>query len=233
MTDYSPDQVRCEVGALPLRSVPPNYRPTEIMEALTVLARLDAPLGDHHPMAPKPVTRTGVTLAAVAAVVAIACGSGDNGPSTAPKGGDDKPAASEAVKASTVKVGATLVLTDKMLGEESSAEITVAAPKTATKDKSGFGKPEKGQYLVLTVTAVSKTGKYHANPFSFKLVGADNTVYETAFAEFPPQLNAADLAAGQKTSGNIVFDIPKGALTGMKVALKDPLGESDLGYWTL
>jgi len=83
------------------------------------------------------------------------------------------------------------------------------------------------------VLAVGKTGTYHANPFNFKFVAADGTVSEATFASVKPLLNATDLQAGQKVEGNVIFDLKQGAEKGGKVALKDPLGSADVGYWTV
>jgi hypothetical protein len=169
---------------------------------------------------------------AVLAALAIACGSG-NGKTGASTGDNPSPAGTGPV---TAKIGEKVSLTSTFLDDTDTVEITVANPKQYTKEPGEFGsRSEKGIFLVLTVTITCTEGTYSANPFNFKFVAADGTAYEGAIAVFKPALDAVDLSKGQKTSGTIVFDVPKAAVKGGKVQV-DGIGtdyNEPAAYWAL
>jgi Domain of unknown function (DUF4352) len=174
---------------------------------------------------------------AVFAAFGIACGSGDTDTSVKGGAGEQVQSAPAEKATATAKVGQTVTLTNKLLDEKTAIDVTVAKPKQYAKEPGEFGsKPEKGVFLVLDVTVVSKEGTYGANPFNFKFVAKDGTASEIAIAvAFKPQLDATDLSAGQKVAGKIVFDVPKSALTGGRVQI-DGVGldyDKPAAYWTL
>lgn len=172
-----------------------------------------------------------------AAVTALACGGG-SGTKSSVSGGHGtgvKTAAPE--KATTAKVGQTVTLTSNDLGDKTVVEVTVANAKQYSKEPGDFGsKPEHGVFLVLNVTALCKEGTYSPNPLNFKFVAKDGAVSEGAFSgAFNPQLEATDLAAGQKASGKIVFDVSKASMTGGRIQI-DGVGldfDQPAAYWTL
>jgi len=90
------------------------------------------------------------------------------------------------------------------LGDKLDVTLTVSSPKTHAQEPGDYGmKPGHGTFLVVTVTgqvAAGGEGSYHLNPFNFGFVGSDGTVYDIAFASFPNNLDAVDMAAGQKRS---------------------------------
>lgn len=177
---------------------------------------------------------TAVLVAAGAALV-IACGGG--GTSTTSETGtttNGSGAAAEKEQAPTVAtapVGQALKMTRDFLGEETVVEITVSEVKTGVKSNNQFLKPEKGQFITAKVVVKAVKGKYHANPFSFKLVGADGAVFDPGLGVKEPNLGATELAAGQNVTGYITFDAAVGAEKGGKIALKDWASEGDAGYW--
>jgi hypothetical protein len=153
-----------------------------------------------------------IGLAALAAL-ALACGAGNDDTSSKVNGGSGKPVESAAAEksAATAKVGQTVTLTNDGVGDKTVIDVTVTNAKQYAKEPGEFGgKPEHGVFLAFDVTALCKSGTYHANPFNFKFVAKDGAVSEIALTVgFKPQLNATDLSAGQKTTGKIVFDVPK------------------------
>ncbi|MEV4411018.1 DUF4352 domain-containing protein [Catellatospora sp. NPDC049609] len=180
-----------------------------------------------------------LTLAAtVTAATMLACGAGAGDTSSSVSGGDAKSVEAAPEPTTAVgKVGQTITLSSELLGDKTAVEVTVTNPKQHTKEPGSFGsKPEKGVFLVLDVTVVCKQGTYHANPYNFKFVAKDGTVFEGAFTiGFKPGLDATDLATGQKTAGKIVFDVSKAALTGGRVQIDGVGLDSDkpAAYWTL
>jgi hypothetical protein len=178
-----------------------------------------------------------IGAAVVLGGLSIACGSGETDSSV--KGGEGQQVETAAPEqtTTTAKVGQTVTLSNELLDEKTTIEVTVAKPKQYTKEPGEFGsRPEKGVFLVLDVTVVCKQGTYHANPYNFKFVAKDGTASEIALAvSFKPALNAIDLSAGQKVAGKIVFDVPKAALKGGKIQI-DGVGldfDKPAAYWAL
>ncbi|BCJ77439.1 hypothetical protein CS0771_69830 [Catellatospora sp. IY07-71] len=168
----------------------------------------------------------------------LACGAGA-GDTSSSVGGGEGPGVEAAPEPTTAvgKLGQTITLTSELLGDKTVVEVAVSNAKQHTKEPGSFGsKPEKGVFLALDVTVVCKQGTYHANPFNFKFVAKDGTVSELALTiGFKPELDAVDLSAGQKTSGKIVFDVPKAALTGGRIQI-DGVGldmDKPAAYWAL
>lgn len=176
------------------------------------------------------------TLAVAALAVALglptlACG--DTGAESTSSSGGTPAAAGKSPKAvTTVKVGEKLTVTETVLGEKTIVELTLSAVKTGGKGTQ-FDKPSKGQYITATVAALVKEGKTTVNSSQFKLVAKDGTAYDTTVVLDGDDLSAMDLAAGQKTSGLIRFDVPKGAEKGAKIAVLSFLADGDVGYWAL
>ncbi|GAA1796732.1 hypothetical protein GCM10009682_18020 [Luedemannella flava] len=176
-------------------------------------------------------------LAALAALT-LACSSG-GGTTSSVSGGEEQSAPAEAKEktTTTAKVGQKVTLTSDILGEKTVVEVTVANAKQYKVEPGDFGsKPEHGVFLVLDVTVVCKDGTYHANPFNFKFVAKDGTVAEIALTiGFKPTMSAADLSAGQKTNGKIVFDVPKDAVADGKIQI-DGTGldyDKPAAFWAL
>jgi len=184
--------------------------------------------------------KLGVVGLVVLAVFAIACGVG-SGKTESSVGGEpqDGAPAQDGAGANgdgpvTAAVGQTVTLTNTFLNDKTVVEVTLSDAQQHTTDSLGLS-PDNGVFLVVQVTVVCNEGTYHANPFNFKFVGPDGTVYEHAFASFDGDLNATDLNAGQRTSGNIVFDVPPAAIQGGKIQL-DGIGldfDEPAAYWTL
>lgn len=169
---------------------------------------------------------------AVLAAFGIACGSG-SGDTQGSVDGTAAPAEGPV----TAAIGQTITLTSTFLDQTDAVEVTLSDPEQHESEPGDFGSDaENGVFLVLSVTVVCTEGAYSANPFNFKFVAADGTVYEQAFAiGFDPGLNATELAKGQRTSGKIVFDVPVAALTGGKVQI-DGIGtdfDKPGAYWAL
>lgn len=133
--------------------------------------------------------------------------------------------------AKNLAVGAALKVTDISGG---SAFVTV---ESITYSKAGNGVlaqlSANGVYAVVNVLVQDDAGQYSANPFYVKFQAADGTTYDAysgnaATAGFDPQLSASTLNPGQKTRGNVVFDIKdKGGL----VQITDSLLQV-IGQWT-
>jgi hypothetical protein len=181
------------------------------------------------------VRKRTLSLFAIPAVAFIlACsGAGETGTST--EAGSGQPATDTTGKATvaTVPVGQPLTLNRNILGTKTAATITVSKLRTGVKSGNQFQKAEKGQYIVVDVAVQVTEGKLTLTQGSFKLVGADGTVFDTTVPVVEPDLGFSDLSAGQKTSGAITFDAAVGAEKGGKIALTDLFADGDAGYWSL
>jgi hypothetical protein len=187
--------------------------------------------------------RTKFVLAglSILAALGIACGSSTDGTDSSVGGGpqtgavnsDDAPGGPV-----TAAIGQTITLTNTLLNTTDKVEITLTDPRQASNDpgSSGFNKPSNGVYLVVMATIVCTEGTYIASPFDFTFVAADGTVHDPTFTlGFEPHLDSITLNAGQRTAGNVVFDVPKAAITGAKIQVGG-IGLDALeaaAYWAL
>lgn len=172
-----------------------------------------------------------------AALTALACGGGSGTKSKVSGGHGTGVATATPAKTTTAKVGQTVTLTSNDLGDKTVVDVTVANAKQYSKEPGAYGdKPEHGVFLVLNVTVLCKDGSYSPNPLNFKFVAKDGAVSETALSvAFTPELEATDLATGQKASGKIVFDVSKAAMSGGRVQI-DGVGldfDAPAAYWSL
>ncbi|MEV6524883.1 DUF4352 domain-containing protein [Longispora sp. NPDC051575] len=135
-------------------------------------------------------------------------------------------------KTATVPVSQPLTLDSTLLGDRSEIVVTVRSARVSTTGSHEFDKP-RGEYVVVDIVIECKAGKYHANPFNFGIVSRDGTKGTPTTSMFPPALESVDLKAGAQVSGTVVFDVPKGASKGARIAVRDTLGARDIGYWTL
>jgi hypothetical protein len=123
-------------------------------------------------------------------------------------------------------------------GGDLTFEVTVANPVVTPQDESDYPTDAtNGTYVVVEVVAAVPEGEgtYSANPYNFRFVAADGTVFESTYASFDPQLPATELAAGQRATGRVVFDVPANAVTGGKVQL-DNVGAAygePLAFWAM
>jgi hypothetical protein len=129
-----------------------------------------------------------------------------------------------------LKVGTALTVTDG----GSVQEITLVSFKFR-KSCGGLSAPKSGGYLVVNIKAVQKSGTGSINPLYFDFVGTDGTTADTLSGMFSGcEKNNLDstnsLRAGQKRSGQIVFDVAsaKGA-----VELTPGLFSDTAGSWKL
>jgi hypothetical protein len=172
-------------------------------------------------------------LAIPALALVLACGAGQSG--TTSEAGTGQSVAADAAKpaVATVAVGQPLTMNRDIFGSKTSATITVSNPRYGVKSGNQFQKAEKGQYIVVDVAVQVTAGKLTLTQGSFKLVGADGTVYDTTLPVVKPDLGFSELSPGQKTSGAITFDAAANAQTGGKIALTDIFADGEAGYWTL
>lgn len=139
---------------------------------------------------------------------------------------------SPAPAATTASVGQALTLTgDGGL----QAAVTVVSVKSASAGTGALAQPpQNGVYVVADVLIEVQAGSYAFNPLYFHFQSPDGTTY-SAFdgngmtAGFQPMLDSGTLAAGQRTRGVVVFDVP--APHG-QITLSDPL-DSQIGGWSL
>jgi hypothetical protein len=178
--------------------------------------------------------RVATLLAIPTALLALACGAGQQGTSTsAGDAGNTGAEAAKPAEVATVAAGQPLNYKRTILTTTTAATITVSNPRVVKSDNQ-FIKPDKGQHYAVDVSIQVTEGKMMLTQGSFKLVAADGTVFDTTgIPVAKPDLGYSELAAGQKTSGAVTFDMAKGAEKGAKIALKDLLAEGDAGYWTI
>ncbi|WP_433203676.1 DUF4352 domain-containing protein [Dactylosporangium sp. CS-047395] len=185
-------------------------------------------------------TKIIVGALAVTASFALACGSTGTSSSSSGAGGNAGSSggavaqqAEEKKGPATVKVGEPLTLKESILGDTTVVEITLSELKANAKATDGFSKPKQGQFVTVKVSLQVKQGKYSINSTAFKFVTADNTAIDSTLSLDGKDLMANDITSGQKASGTVWFDVPKGAEKGGKIALKSILADGDAGYFTL
>lgn len=135
-----------------------------------------------------------------------------------------------------VPLGETLVFTRQGGSVDDEVEYTLTADKTyARAPGSGYLKPRKGVFYAVRATIAVRKGSTYGCACDFALIATDGTVYEPGSGfGFPDALDAATVNTGQKLSGLVVFDIPRGAYAGARVELRpDAFSDGDQGYWTL
>lgn len=179
---------------------------------------------------------TAIGLAAIAATV-IACGSGGDGENVTVSSGDSgaagqsSPAAPEGPK--TAKMGQTITVDASLIGKGDQVVAYTVAKGAQLKSPSEYEKPDNGVFYGVTLTVVVQAGSEFANGSDISLVASDGTVYEPTFTTHKGGFEGADLKAGQKKSGLVVFDIPKAALKGSKIQVKSFWDDEPYGYWTI
>ena len=92
---------------------------------------------------------------------------------------------------------------------QSVVAYTVSSVTTASGSPNGFSRPQHGVYVVASATVAVTEGSHYACECEFQLVAPDGTTYDATFGDFQPEMHAANLQAGQKIAGNVVFDVPK------------------------
>lgn len=134
--------------------------------------------------------------------------------------------------AQNLAIGAALHVTDS---SNASAFVTVESVKYSMEAIAAIGQgPKNGVYAIADVLVQDDAGTYNYNPLYVKYQEPDGTTYDfgsgnAAFAGFDPSLGSGSLSAGQKTRGNVAFDVKtKGGL----IQVTDPLG-AVLGQWTV
>jgi hypothetical protein len=170
------------------------------------------------------------TILAVLAVVALGC-------SSTTTTNDDESAglapAPTTPSVTTVPLGESMQLTRELFNNRTVATITVADLKTNVKPNNAYVKPQRGQFLAVTVTVQVTEGRIALNQGSFKFVAADGVVYSTTLPVAKPELGWTDVAQGQKTHGAVTFDVPAAAEKGARIALTEWFAKGDAGYWTV
>lgn len=153
--------------------------------------------------------------AGLALVTGLACASG---PATTT--GGDGPSAAVSIaptpSAAVYRIGVPVQVKEEFLGDVTEYTLTVKDAKVYAKEPGSFGsKPKNGEYLVLTVNvAVSKAAADDTTFVSdsdFKFVSPDGDVYDSGWNDgWGDTLSASELRAGQRATGKVVFDLPKG-----------------------
>lgn len=123
-------------------------------------------------------------------------------------------------------------------GQRSNYAVTVANLRTGTKTPEEFGyDADNGLFVVVDVT-VEVDGKapkaVTVDPSSFKLIAPDGTAYDETYASgWGKGLDYIDLAAGQRTSGTLVFDVKPGHEHGVIQQSDGGLDPAPLVNWQL
>jgi hypothetical protein len=112
-------------------------------------------------------------------------------------------------------------------------DATVANPRFENIEYSG---PALIVDATFAVTAESE-GSYTAGPYNFKLVLADGTVMDTGccLPDTNTELPTIEVAAGQRATGAVMFQIDQARAAGAKIQLDD-IGMDygkPLAYWQL
>lgn len=153
---------------------------------------------------------------AFAAVFVIACSGAkptvtDQGGQPAANATANAPAAGP--KRFAVGGGASLTLVNG-----STADVIVSSVKA------------QGKYLVASVTVTCTAGSMSYNQFDWSMLAGDGTRLDMGFApEVKSQLSSGDLGAGQKVTGNVVFQGTAAQAKGAQVQYS--VGFDTVAYW--
>ena len=134
----------------------------------------------------------------------------------------------------SVAVGQTIVVRNSLLGDTTAVEYTVR--KTKQVRGSEFAEPENGAYLAVDLETKVTKGSEFACGCDISVVGADGTVYEQAAYvgdDAKPNFEGADLKAGQRKAGWVVFDVPSVVAKNGKIQVKNFWDDAPHGFWTL
>jgi hypothetical protein len=88
----------------------------------------------------------------------------------------------------------------------------------------------KGKLYSINVTVQAEAGTVAVNPLYFSGSTEDGTHLDAELGAVDNQLAATDLPQGQKTSGQVAFDVPSGKNI-TQITLSGPLG-SQQGLWS-
>lgn len=181
---------------------------------------------------------------AVAGIFIVGCGAGGTStgtgevsdpsaeatatsPVTEPTEPAEKPTGPVAAKA-----GQAITVTSSILGDDSRVRYTLTNVKR-TDAPNEFSAPDHGMYVTGHLEIKAVTGSTFASTSDLSFVTANGTVYESTFAGYDDEFEAADLKQGQRKAGRIVFDVPKGALKGGKIQVSSIFDDEAYGYWKL
>ncbi|GIE32621.1 hypothetical protein Ait01nite_056660 [Actinoplanes italicus] len=144
----------------------------------------------------------------------------------------EKPA--KPVEADTFNVPAGSKITHQDGG--STVEAVMRSVKTYKKGCNSLDvDPENGLFVVVDVVVTQTKGKGSVNPLHFEFVAEDGTSANALSAVFSgcgePSLASADLRAGQKRAGKIVFDV--GMKAGALEWTPDGLPGEVAGSWAV
>lgn len=151
---------------------------------------------------------------AFAALFAIACGAKP----TITGGGQGNPAANAGKAPAgpqkfTVGQKANLTLANGTV-----AEVTVSSVKA------------QGKHLVVSVTVACISGAITYNLFDWSTLAGDGTKLDAGFdPDVPNQLSSGGLGAGQKVTGNIIFQGTAAQAKGAQVQFT--VGLDTIAYW--
>lgn len=165
-------------------------------------------------------------------LTAESCSTQTGAPASSSQAAGDSASASAAAHRQNASIGQAIHITDS---SGLSADVTLEGVTYATAGTGAIAQPpQNGQYAVADVLVQDNAGQYPFNPLYFKYQTSDGTTYDSfsgnsVTAGFDPTLSSGTLNAGQKTRGNIVFDVKsKGGL----IQVTDPLGQV-VGQWTV
>lgn len=165
-------------------------------------------------------------------LTAESCSTQTGVPASSSQAASDSASASAAAQRQNAAVGQAIHITDS---GGVTVDVTLEGVTFATTGNGAIAQPaQNGQYAVADVLVQDNAGQYSFNPLYFKYQTSDGTTYDSfsgnsLTAGFDPTLSSGVLNPGQKTRGNVVFDVKaKGGL----VQVTDPLGQV-VGQWTV
>jgi hypothetical protein len=172
--------------------------------------------------------KTTTALLVTAALVALACSAPDvtsNG--AAAPAPDVTTAAPKAVK-----VGEALTV------DTGPVAATWTVTKVEVKDGDQYDSaPQNGKFLLVHLAVSVTKGETYSCGCDLSVVDASGKVFQTGYGSFAgrPDYPVANVAAGQKTDGWVIFDVTADAAKSGKVQLKvqQLFADSAYGYWAL
>jgi len=131
---------------------------------------------------------------------------------SAPSSAAAKPAASSAAPAAAAKPSGPSTFKVGDVIKDGDLQVTVTKVDAPFKTTNEFEKPEKGQFLVASVS-MENTGSKPAtvsSMLSFELRDSDGQSYNETIVSNAPKPPDGTIAPGDKLAGGLTFDVPTG-----------------------